>query len=80
MWTRQDGVPINNNSQLKLLVYPLRTSDSSKYTCTATVDIPNVVSVSGADSTDLVVASKCECEYSMCNYVCIHFVRCNASG
>ena len=65
VWTRQDDVPINNNYQQQLHLYPLRTSVGSKYTCTASVDFPNVVSVSGADSTDLVVASKCECEQTI---------------
>ena len=75
VWTRQGDVPINNNYHPRLKILPLRTSDGSYYTCTASVDIPNVVSVSGADSTDLVVASKCECEQTICN-MCVRVCLC----
>ena len=74
VWTRQDGVPVIT-SHPQLRNYPLKTSDGSKYTCTASVDIPNVVSVSGTDSTDLVVASKCECEQTICN-MCVRVCLC----
>ena len=37
---------------------PMRTSDGNNYTCTATVNVTDVVTVSGEESTVVVVSSK----------------------
>ena len=59
-WTRQDGsqVTATSGSSLLLNFNPLRTSDGNNYTCTATVNIPSVVRVSGKESRVVVVSSK----------------------
>ena len=61
VWTRQDGTQVNVSSGYSLQLYfnPLRTSDGGDYTCQASVNISGVVSVSGEDSIDLLVASEC---------------------
>ena len=60
VWTRQDGsqVTATSGTSLMLNFNPLRTSDGSRYTCTATVDVSNVVTVSGEESRVVVVSSK----------------------
>ena len=59
-WTRQDGsqVTATSGSSLLLNFNPLRTSNGSLYTCTATVNVPSVVTVSGEESRVVVVFSK----------------------
>ena len=60
VWTRQDGTQFNASGySLQLDFKPLRTSDGGSYTCQASVDISGVMSVSGEDSIDLLVASEC---------------------
>ena len=58
-WTRQDGTVLNASSgySLQLNFNPLRISDSSHYTCQATVTISGVGSVSGEASRDLLLTS-----------------------
>ena len=60
VWTRQDDSEVNatSGSSLLLNLYPVRTSDGSYYTCTATVSVPDVVIVSGEESVNVVVPSK----------------------
>ena len=59
-WTRQDGTVLtaSSGSSLQLNFNPLMTSDSSHYTCQARVNITGVVSVSGQDSRDVLLAGK----------------------
>ena len=59
-WTRQDDSLVNaaSGSSLLLNFDPVRTSDGNHYMCTATVNIPDVVTVSGEDSVNVVVSSK----------------------
>ena len=59
-WTRQDGTVVNasSGSSLQLNFNPVMTSDSSHYTCRASVNIAGVVSVSSQDSRDLLLDSK----------------------
>ena len=59
-WTRQDGsqVTATSGSSLLLNFNPLRTSDGNNYTCTATVNVPSVATVSGEESRVVVVSSK----------------------
>ena len=59
-WTRQDGTVLNasSGSSLQLNFNPLMTSDSSHYICRASVNITGVVSVSGQDSRDVLLAGK----------------------
>ena len=59
-WTRQDGsqVTATSGSSLLLNFNPLRTSNGNNYTCTATVHVPSVVTVSGEESRVVVVSSK----------------------
>ena len=60
VWTRQDGSQVTATSGTSLMLNfdPLRTSDGSHYTCTATVNVPSVVTVSGEESRVVVVSSK----------------------
>ena len=60
VWTRQDGsqVTATSGSSLLLNFNPLRTSDGNNYTCTATVNVTDVVTVSGEESRVVVVSSK----------------------
>ena len=59
-WTRQDGTVVNasSGSSLQLNFNPLMTSDSSHYTCRASINISGVVSVNAQDSRDILLASK----------------------
>ena len=59
-WTRQDSsqVTATSGSSLMLNFNPLRTSDGNNYTCTATVNVSGVVTVSGEESRVVVVSSK----------------------
>ena len=59
-WTRQDGSQViaTSGSSLLLNFNPLRTSDGNNYTCTATVHVTDVVTVSGEESRVVVVSSK----------------------
>ena len=58
-WTRQDGsqVTATSGSSLLLNFNPLRTSDGNRYTCTATVNVPSEVTVSGEQSVGVTVQS-----------------------
>ena len=59
-WTRQDGTVLNASSgySLQLNFNPLMTSNSSLYTCQASVEVMGVVeSVSAEASRDLLLAS-----------------------
>ena len=59
-WTRQDGTVLNASSgySLQLNFNPLMTSNSSLYTCQASVEVTGVVeSVSAEASRDLLLAS-----------------------
>jgi len=48
-----------SGSGLLLTFDPLRTSNGSRYTCTASVSVPEIsLTVSGEASTDVVVSSK----------------------
>ena len=60
MWTKQDGsqVTATSGSSLLLNYNPLRTSDGNRYTCTATVHVPSVVTVNGEESRVVIVSSK----------------------
>ena len=60
VWTKQDGsqVTATSGSSLLLNYNPLRTSDGNHYTCTATVHVPSVVTVSGEESRVVIVSSK----------------------
>ena len=61
-WTRQDGsqVTATSGSSLLLNFNPLRTSDGNNYTCiaTVTINVTDVVTVSGEESRVVVVSSK----------------------
>ena len=59
-WTRQDGSQVNATSGSSLLLNfnPLRTSDGNNYTYTATVNVSDVVTVSGEESRVVIVSSK----------------------
>ena len=59
-WTRQDGTVVNASSgtSVQLNFNPVMTSDSSHYTCRASVNIDGIVSVSGEDSRDLLLTSE----------------------
>ena len=59
-WTRQDSSLVNaaSGSSLLLNFDPVRTSDGNHYTCIATVNISDVVTVSGEDSVNVIVSSK----------------------
>ena len=59
-WTRQDGSQVTATSGFSLMLNfnPLRTSDGNNYTCTATVNVPSVVTVSREESRVVVVSSK----------------------
>ena len=59
-WTRQDGSQVNvtSGSSLLLNFNPLMASNGSRYTCTATVNVSDVVTVSGEESRVVVVSSK----------------------
>ena len=60
MWTRQDGRVVNasSGSSLQLNFNTVKTSNGSRYSCAASVNVADVVSVSGENSRDLVVVSK----------------------
>ena len=60
MWTRQDGSHVSaiSGSSLLLIFNPLRTSDAGHYTCTATVLVPDVLTVSGEESLEVIVQSE----------------------
>ena len=51
-WTRQDGRVVNSSSgsELWLSFNPLMQTDSSVYTCQASVTITDIISVSGQAS------------------------------
>ena len=71
-WTRQDGTVLiaSSGSSLQLNFNPVVTSNSSHYTCRASIDITGVVSVSGENTRDLEVISKYHTVYScMCHVV-----------
>ena len=60
VWTRKDGSQVTATSVSSLLLNfnPLRTSDGNRCTCTATVHVPSVVTVSGEESRVVIVSSK----------------------
>ena len=60
VWTRQDGSQVNTTSGSSLLLNldPVKTSDGSRYTCTATVSISDVMTDHGEESVNVVVSSK----------------------
>ena len=57
-WTRQDSTSQSIGSEPHLNFTSLRTSDSSNYTCTVTIDITDGISISGKDTLNLIVAGK----------------------
>ena len=59
-WTRQNGSQVTATSGTSLLLNfnPQKTSDGNNYTCTATVNVPSVVTVNGEESRVVVVSSK----------------------
>ena len=59
-WTRQDGTVLNASSgySLLLLFNPLQTSDSNYYTCLASVEVTDVISVSGENSKHILLTSE----------------------
>ena len=59
-WTRQDGTVVNTSSgySLQLNFNPLQTSDSNHYTCRASITITGDISVSGENSSDVVLTSE----------------------
>ena len=59
-WTKQDGTVLNVSSgySLQLNFNPLQSSDSSHYTCVASVEVAGVVSVSGESSRDILLTSE----------------------
>ena len=59
-WTRQDGRVVNSStgSELWLSFNPLMATDSSVYTCQASVTITDIASVSGQASEEILLTSK----------------------
>ena len=59
-WTRQDGRVVNSStgSELWLSFDPLMPTDSSVYTCKASVTITDIASVSGQASEEILLTSK----------------------
>ena len=59
-WTRQDGRVVNSStgSELWLSFNPLVPTDSSVYTCRASVTITDIASVSGQASEEILLTSK----------------------
>ena len=59
-WTRQDGTVVNASSGifLQLNFNPVMISDSSHYTCRASVNIDGIVFVSGEDSRNVLLDSE----------------------
>ena len=76
VWTRQNDGPTEVNtgsgSSLQLNFNPLKASDGDNYTCTVSVDIPDIPEVSGVESTDIVVT----CKYDSC-YIHQHSIAHN---
>ena len=60
VWTTQNGSQVNATSGYSLLLNfnPLRASDGNRYTCTAIINVPGVVTISGEESVNVVVQSK----------------------
>ena len=59
-WTRQNGTVLNasTGSTLQLDFNPFHPSNSGHYTCRATIDIAGIVSISGEDSRNLLLAGE----------------------
>ena len=53
----------------------LRTSDGDRYTCSASVNIPESMAVSGQAFTDLTVTSKLLCSMFVTTIVMYHFLQ-----
>ena len=70
-WTRQDGTVVNASSgySLQLNFNPLQISNSSHYTCRASVTIIGVGSVSGEASRDLLLTSEL-----ISQKMCLHII------
>ena len=59
-WTRQDGRVVNSStgSELWLSFNPLMPTNSSVYTCQASITITDIASVRGQASEELLLTSK----------------------
>ena len=52
------AVAVEKTSSLEYTFSPLKTSDAGNYTCTATINISGIVSVSGSAVENITVASE----------------------
>ena len=61
MWTNGSRTVVNSSSSgtgLELNFNPLKLSDADEYTCTASIEITGIASVSSEESSDVIVMSE----------------------